>query len=131
LRKETIAMTVLIFLLFLAAGLDANLFTEPKSDPTKMIAQDKFPQKLPALLRFEDVGPGKFYINQENLDKLNVVAEYLQQEGVPFAVSLIPRVVEPDSNYDVTIADNTENTRRFVSGIKSLEEKGGIIGEHG
>lgn len=85
----------------------------------------------PALLRLEDVGPGGMYQDEENLQKLKVIADYLFQEGVPFQVALIPRFVVPQKGYDVSIADDTPYANKFVSTIKYLQSKGGIIGIHG
>ncbi len=85
----------------------------------------------PALLRLEDVGPGGPYGTEENLHKLYAITEYLRQEGVPYHVSLIPRVVVPKKGYDVSIADDTPYARRFVSTIKYMQDRGAVIGVHG
>lgn len=85
----------------------------------------------PALIRLEDVGPGGLYKDEESLEKLAVVADYLYQEGVPFHVGLIPRFVEPQKGYDVSIADDTPYARKFVETMKYLQSRGGIIGIHG
>lgn len=85
----------------------------------------------PALIRLEDVGPGGPYQSEENLHKLYTIAVYLHQEGVPFHISLIPRVVVPSKNYDVSIGDDTGYTRTFVKTIKNMEKLGGIVGVHG
>jgi len=124
--REKIFAMALILVLFLTTIIDMNLSTDRNNT-----SEDQFSGKRPALLRLEDVGPGEEYTSQENLDKLIVLADYLQQEGIPFEVSLIPRMVVPGKHYDVTIADNTEYTRKFVSTIKALEERGGIVGVHG
>jgi len=129
-RKKVLAIIVWISVLFLAVITNSDLSTYTCNISANTISGEQFSRKT-ALLRLEDICPGGLYISQENLDKLNVVAAYLQQEGIPFEVSLIPRMIEPDKNYDVTIADNTEYTRRFVSTMKNLEEKGGVIGIHG
>ncbi|MFZ5644510.1 MAG: DUF2334 domain-containing protein [Bacillota bacterium] len=88
-------------------------------------------EKRPALLRLEDVGPGGLYQSVENLQKLKIVAEYLHQEGIPFHVSLIPRMTVPRKGYDVSITDQTPYAKEFVNTIKYLEGIGGIIGVHG
>ncbi|MFZ5651380.1 MAG: DUF2334 domain-containing protein [Bacillota bacterium] len=85
----------------------------------------------PALIRLEDVGPGGPYQSEENLHKLYTIAVYLHQEGVPFHISLIPRIVVPSKNYDVSIGDDTPYTRTFINTIKNMEKLGGIVGVHG
>lgn len=85
----------------------------------------------PALLRLEDVGPGGPYLGEENLHKLYAIAEYLQQEGIPFHLSLIPRIVVPKKGYDAGIADDTPYVRSFVATIREMQKMGGIIGIHG
>jgi hypothetical protein len=124
--REKVIAIALIATLFLTVITYGRLSIDPSN-----ISEAQFSGQLPALLRFEDVCPGEQYRSQENLDKLMVIADYLHREGIPFEVSLIPRMVVPGSHYDVTIADDTEYTRKFVSTIKKLEERGGIIGIHG
>lgn len=85
----------------------------------------------PALIRLEDVGPGGPYQSEENLHKLYTIAAYLHEEGVPFHISLIPRIVVPSKKYDVSIGDDTPYTNIFVSTIKEMEKLGGIVGVHG
>lgn len=92
--------------------------------------QSRAPVK-PALIRLEDVGPGGPYEKEENLHKLYVIADYLHQEGVPFHISLIPRLVIPKKSYDASIADNTPYVRRFNSTIGQMQNLGGIVGIHG
>ena len=88
-------------------------------------------QLKPALLRLEDVGPGGPYKSEENLKKLMVIADYLHQEGIPFHISLIPRMVEPSKSYDVKITDNSHYAKEFLTTIQSAEKLGGIVGIHG
>ncbi|MFZ5651074.1 MAG: DUF2334 domain-containing protein [Bacillota bacterium] len=85
----------------------------------------------PALLRLEDVCPGGPFHGQENMEKMRVIADYLQSEGIPFHVSLIPRMVSPAKEYDVKITDDTPYAREFVEMLKHMESRGGIIGVHG
>ncbi|MCL6611981.1 MAG: DUF2334 domain-containing protein [Peptococcaceae bacterium] len=85
----------------------------------------------PALLRLEDVGPGGPYQSDEGLHKLYAIAEYLHQEGIPFHIALIPRIVVPQKGYDVSIADDSPYAAKFVSTIKNIQKMGGIVGIHG
>ena len=85
----------------------------------------------PALMRLEDIGPGGQYQDVESLQKLKVVAGYLHQEGIPFHISLIPRMTVPAKGYDVSIADRTPYAGEFRATIKYMERMGGIAGVHG
>lgn len=96
--------------------------------PEKSAAEQAF---KPALLRLEDIHPGGAYASEENLYKLRVVGQYLQEEGVPFHVSLIPRSVDPPKNYDVKITDNTDYAKKFLETIIYLQSMGGLVGAHG
>lgn len=123
-------LLVLIFSVILGGCVkaDATIGGKPKvdiADPVTLTVTK------PALLRLEDVGPGGPYLGDENLHKLYAIAEYLHHEGVPFHVSLIPRIVVPKKGYDASIADNTPYVRSFNATIKELQKMGGIIGIHG
>ncbi|MFZ5597758.1 MAG: DUF2334 domain-containing protein [Bacillota bacterium] len=85
----------------------------------------------PALIRLEDLGPGGPYEDPESLVKLRVIAEYLHQEGVPFHISLIPRMVVPSRKYDVSIGDDTPYVKEFIDTIRYMQSMGGIVGMHG
>jgi len=85
----------------------------------------------PALIRLEDVAPGGLYQDEESLDKLNVIAEYLHREGVPFQVGLIPRFLSPQKGYDVSITDQSPYAEKFVATIKNMEKMGAVVGIHG
>ncbi|MFZ5633423.1 MAG: DUF2334 domain-containing protein [Bacillota bacterium] len=85
----------------------------------------------PALLRLEDIGPGGAYQGEESLKKLRVIADYLYQEGVPFHLALIPRMVIPAKGYDVKITDDSPYVKDFVATVKYMESRGGIPGAHG
>lgn len=125
--RKLLLSAVCLGFIFLSGCSDVYVIGEGQ------IPQDTATRKAvkPALLRLEDVGPGGPYESEENLHKLYAVTEYLRQEGVPYHVSLIPRVVVPKKGYDVSIADDTPYVRRFVSTIKYMQERGAIIGIHG
>ncbi|MFX4261922.1 DUF2334 domain-containing protein [Pelotomaculum propionicicum] len=84
-----------------------------------------------ALIRLEDVSPGT-YNTKESLEKLEAIADYLYQEGVPFQVSIIPVYKDPGKNVEISIGD-TDNpqVRDFIKTIKYMRGKGGKIGLHG
>lgn len=96
-------------------------------------AADSLPRAIvkPVLMRLEDIGPGGLYQDEESLEKLIVVTEYLHQEGIPFQVALIPRFVVPSKGYDVSIADNTPYAQKFVGTIRQMQDLGAVVGIHG
>ena len=86
-----------------------------------------------ALLRWEDLGPGGFYESNNVLIKLKVIGDYLKSENVPFQVSLIPRFVNPASNYDKSIEQITDPiVVAFNNTMKYLEDNcNASLGMHG
>jgi hypothetical protein len=86
-----------------------------------------------ALIRLEDVGPGGVYSSEENLLKLKVIGDYLQLEGVPYHISLVPRYIQPSTNWDKSIADiNDSYIKEFNDTIKYLDTyQGCCLGMHG
>ncbi|UWG96667.1 DUF2334 domain-containing protein [Dehalobacter sp. DCM] len=127
--KKGVIRLILCILIIITLVLISAWYTH-RQENNNAVSAEKSAEKI-ALVRLEDVGPGEHYKLQENIDKLMVLADYLQQEGIPFSVSLIPRMVEPDRNYDVSIGDDTPYTQQFLAAMKGLEQRGGIIGVHG
>lgn len=86
-----------------------------------------------ALIRFEDVGPGGIYSSEENLLKLRIIGDYLKKENVPFHISLIPRFINPETNYDKSISDiEDEYVKKFNNTINYLHEWNDCsLGMHG
>jgi hypothetical protein len=84
------------------------------------------------MLRFEDVGPGGEYSTEEDLNKLWIIGDYLQSEGVPFHVAMIPRFIHPPSGCDNSISTLTDPfIAGFVNTLKHLQKCGASIGMHG
>lgn len=85
-----------------------------------------------SLIRFEDIAPGPPYISAENLQKLQIIADYLQSQNVKFTISLIPRYVDPPSNYDKSILDSFDPTIvAFNSMLQYLQDHGGSFNLEG
>ena len=123
------ALTVLILVIII--GGCAKFDSREGNLVVKVNGHGSYMTVKPALLRLEDVCPGGFYQSEESLEKLRVIAEYLHGEGVPFQVSLIPRMVVPQKGYDVKITDQTPYAIEFVNTIKYMESMGAIVGVHG
>lgn len=88
---------------------------------------------LKALIRWEDIEPGLYYNNEIALKKLKIIGDYLKSQNVPFQISLIPRSVIPENNYDKSIDDTTDPfINLFNSTIKYLQENcRASLGMHG
>ena len=85
-----------------------------------------------ALLRLEDIGPGGSYRSPENLRKLREVGTFLQSQGIPFHVALIPSFVEPLAGYEKSITDSSDAVIvDFLETIKYLRQCGASVGLHG
>lgn len=84
-----------------------------------------------AIIRLEDVSPGT-YNTREKLDKLEVIADYLYKEGVPFQVSLIPVYKDPNNNVEISIGDTgNPQVKDFIKTIQYMRKRGGMVGLHG
>ncbi|MFZ5596525.1 MAG: DUF2334 domain-containing protein [Bacillota bacterium] len=129
--RQKLWLAALFCLVFLLGGCAGTEGTGREKTVVEVIGPGLAEEVKPALIRLEDIGPGGYYKNKEDLAKLRVIAEYLHQEGVPFHVSVIPRFVDPSSGYDVNIADQTEYAGEFVATIKYMQQMGAVLGIHG
>lgn len=84
--------------------------------------------KREALLRFEDVGPAASWMTAANQAKFRRMASYLQSEGVPFHISMIPHY--KNATEDRAVSD--ASAASFVSLMNDLRSSyGASIGMHG
>lgn len=118
-----VVLALIVF--FISRQTNTQVFPISQNDAT-WEGRDKL-----VVIRLEDVSPGAFN-TRESLDKLEVMADYLYGEGVPFQVSLIPVYIDPGKNVEISIGD-TDNpqVRDFIKTIKYMRSRGGIIGLHG
>ncbi|MHB8985545.1 MAG: DUF2334 domain-containing protein [Eubacteriales bacterium] len=129
--KKILYFTCVIFVLILAAifyrGATRSFSEFRQDNPDAGNAGNK----MKALIRLEDVNPGT-YNTGDKLAKLRAIADYLNEEGVTFHVSLIPYYKDPGKNVDISIG-NTDDPliREFIDTIKYMRDKGGLIGLHG
>jgi hypothetical protein len=89
-----------------------------------------------ALLRLEDIGPGGNYSTPEDLGKLRAVIDYLDTEGIPFHVTVVPRYLKlnPDGSWiNRSIDDEVwdRETEAFVHFLYYMQSRGGVLGMHG
>ncbi|MCL6634420.1 MAG: DUF2334 domain-containing protein [Peptococcaceae bacterium] len=127
-RKVLYLMGLLVFLaLFAFIHREATRpFTISKQSGALGAAQQK-----KGVIRLEDVSPGA-YDTAGKLGKLEAIADYLHQEGVPFHVSVIPVYRDPKNNVEISIGDTgNPHVRDFIKTIKYMRDKGGLIGLHG
>lgn len=127
-RKVLYLIGFLVFLAFIAFIYREATRSMPLSDQSE--APGAMKQKK-ALIRLEDVSPGT-YDTEDKLGKLEAIADYLYNEGVPFHVSVIPVYKDPRNNVVISIGDTDKpQVRAFIKTMKYLREKGGMIGLHG
>lgn len=90
----------------------------------------------PALIRLEDIAAGSTYryVNEGDLYKLRIMADYLYGEGIPFHVAWVPRYVDPrpgaQIDNDLT-KQNTMYNSDFLFTLDYFNDRNGLIGLHG
>lgn len=92
--------------------------------------------KQHAMLRLEDIGPGGEYGTPEALGKLRAVLEYIEAEGIPFQMAVIPRSIRlgGDGVWQERGIDDPQPDTLTLSLIRLLrqaEDNGGVLGMHG
>ncbi|WML35990.1 DUF2334 domain-containing protein [Clostridium sp. OS1-26] len=86
----------------------------------------------PALIRLEDIAAGGRYSSEESLEKLRIVCDYLNSEGIPFHIAWIPRYINPSKNIDNNLLkDYSMYNADFIFTLDYFIDKGGIVGLHG
>ncbi|MGL5353565.1 MAG: DUF2334 domain-containing protein [Clostridium sp.] len=94
--------------------------------------KDKKKSKKDAYIRFEDVSAGDVYAKQDNLEKLRIITDYMDDENQKFSLGWIPRYINKPLNIDNDISrDNTFSNANFLFTMDYLENRGGSIGIHG
>lgn len=85
-----------------------------------------------AFIRLEDISPGGYYNNSENLKKLRIIADFLSSRGVIFHIAWIPRHIDPGNGYDCDPAShNSLYASEFIYTLDYLISHGGVVGLHG
>ena len=89
-----------------------------------------------ALLRLEDIGPGGNYSTPEDLGRLRAVIDYLDIEGIPFQVTVVPRYMKlkPDGTWENRGLDDfllAPESQAFVHMLYYIQSRGGVVGIHG
>ncbi|EJO5347866.1 DUF2334 domain-containing protein [Clostridium botulinum] len=87
------------------------------SDVLNNIFEVKKFQEGKVFIKIEEVHP------LTDINKLKATADYLGNEGIPFAISLTPTFVDSKTGYINTISDKKE----FISAIKYIQKKGGAV----
>ena len=89
-----------------------------------------------ALLRLEDIGPGGNYSTPDDLGRLRAVIDYLDLEGIPFHVTVVPRYkkLKPDGTWEERGIDDflwDPQAQAFVHFLYYIQSRGGVVGMHG
>ncbi len=103
------------------------------SSPPKSEKYDKVSSFMPALLRFEDVAASDVkLIPPDCLLKHRIVYDYLYQADIPFAISWVPRYINPALNIDNDLAhDYSMYNSEFIFTMDYALIRGGQLGLHG
>ncbi|MEK0316805.1 DUF2334 domain-containing protein [Cohnella sp. 56] len=89
-----------------------------------------------ALLRLEDIGPGGEYGTLDDLGKLRTVLDYIESEGIPFQMAVIPRSISLSGDgvwRERGIDDPHPDAivQSLVRLLRQAEGNGGALGMHG
>lgn len=91
-----------------------------------------------AMIRLEDIvaarGGVEQYNDNESLQKLRIVVDYIYSRGIPFHVAWVPRFIDPRkaSRQDDDLADDySMYNADFVFTLDYMMDRNGIIGLHG
>jgi len=92
--------------------------------------------KRHAMLRLEDIGPGGDYGTPDSLGKLRAVLDYIEAEGIPFQVAVIPRSISLGKDgvwHERGIDDPQPDalTQSLIRLLRQAEGHGGALGMHG
>jgi hypothetical protein len=87
----------------------------------------------PALIRLEDIAPmDKDASSNDDLLKQRVIADYLYSKNIPFAVSVVPRYINPNNGIDNEPSEKYSfYNAQFVYTLDYYIGRGGVIGAHG
>lgn len=89
-------------------------------------------KKKQAFIRFEDFTAGDVYITKGALEKVRVVADYMNIIGEKFNVAWVPRYIDNTNNIDNDISKkNTIQNDNFIFTLDYFLNRGGRIGLHG
>ncbi|WP_242971997.1 DUF2334 domain-containing protein [Haloimpatiens massiliensis] len=92
-----------------------------------------FSDLLNHMFSFKRDNKGKVYVRIEDVHpfrdqkQLRVIADYLNEEGVPFMIALIPTYVDTKTGYVNTISHKKD----FSETIRYMQERGGSVILHG
>lgn len=85
-----------------------------------------------AFIRFEDFTAGDKYLSQSALEKVRVVADYMDEEDASFSVAWVPKYVNNTNHiYNDVSQDESMINSNFVFTLDYLLDRGGNIGLHG
>lgn len=85
-----------------------------------------------AMIRLEDLGAYDIYTSQDDIIKLQAIADYLKSQGVVFQVNVIPHAFNPSQKLDRSIAYvNDPVMIQFNNMLRYLAAQGGSLNMEG
>ena len=78
-----------------------------------------------ALVRLEDINP------RSDPAELRAAADYLSSKGIPFGFGVSPYYRDPQGHDDKPYELRLRNVPKLISALEYLEQKGGVLVDHG
>jgi uncharacterized protein YdaL len=85
------------------------------------------PERHRALIRLEDIDP----LSHRHPGQLRAAAEYLHSKGIPFGFGVVPYYRDPLHHDEPPYELRLRDAPKVVAALKYLEQKGGVLVEHG
>ncbi len=108
-----------------------TIYIDNKKDNDNEIKNENENDKK-AYIRFEDFTAGDVYLSKGALEKVRLVADYMNKNNEAFSISWIPRYINKDLNIDNDISKNESmKNANFLFTLDYIVNRGGSIGLHG
>lgn len=111
-----------------------SIYINKKNDNsiTTLDRKNRKPHKKNAYIRFEDVTAGDVYSQQDTLEKLRIIIDYMSDESQKFSLAWVPRYINNPLNIDNDVSeDNSLTNANFIFTMDYLINRGDVIGLHG
>lgn len=110
---------------------DNKIYIAKKTDDNAVTYRTKINNKK-GYIRFEDFTAGGTYLSKGALEKVRLVADYMNKSNENFSVAWIPRYINNDNHIDNDISkEESMKNANFVFTLDYIVNKGGVIGLHG
>ncbi len=110
-----------------------NIYINKNNGPNSdNLHKPKKKHKKDAYIRFEDVAAGDVYAQQDTLEKLRIITDYMYEESQNFSVAWVPRYINNTLHIDNDVSkDNSFANANFIFTLDHSINRGGSIVLHG